>query len=144
MSQYTSIERAITAVFNCDQPLTINTALVAYLYIIGEGERYVPGNSVPQEIITAFEHALDKHPAAPAQTSRARCHRLYVPEIARLRSEYWMAKSGSDNGAIRCRCSNCGRTVGYTRAGLEHQSEGLDYHGTGELVARRRKSVLSA
>lgn len=98
----TTLEQAISALHISKQPITVRNAIAAYFNVAG----FNGSDVCVEDAVVAFEHALDKHPLPPACASLA-CRRQFVPEVDRLRKEYWTERSG----CFHCVCGKCGCPV---------------------------------
>lgn len=90
-----NIEQAIMDLMTSKQPITLPTILPVYMRIAGF-------SGLCEEVVIAFERAMDKHPARPDN--------IQSPEIERLRNQYWYDKlGGCKNGGGVCHsCPDCG------------------------------------
>lgn len=97
-----TLEQAINSLHTSKQPITVRNAIAAYLSVGG-----FSGTDVcVEDAVVAFEHALDKHPLPPMDSSTT-YHRQFVLEVDVLRKKYWTEKSGCSH----CVCGKCGSTL---------------------------------
>ncbi|KAK7676470.1 hypothetical protein QCA50_020544 [Cerrena zonata] len=146
----TTIEKALQSLLKAEQPLTVANVLSAYLEIAG----FTTTNpdTVSEDAIMAFEHALDKHPAPPPPR-KTKSGKL-IPrketqrwsfEVAKLRDEYWIDRLGVKSCA-KCKCRKCGRYIGSTPAIEEAPTQKkrvVNKRGTKKRIVKRKAEIKS-
>lgn len=98
---HSNIERAVADIITANKAVTVANIFPIYIRVAGF-------DTVCDEAVIAFEHALDKHPLPSAEAPVQ-----YANAISKLTSEYWCQKLGVTGAACQDKqcvfCRNCGR-----------------------------------
>lgn len=94
-----TIEQAISDLILSNKAITVANAFPVYMRLAGF-------NSLCDEAVMSFEHAMDKYPAKPPK-ARA----TFIKEVKELRDGYWLDKLGGTPsdfcGGFCGGCSRC-------------------------------------